>query len=340
MHTVRCLEEAGAACIQIEDQQFPEEMRSPQRQAAGPGRRHVPQGRGRRSGRVRSADLRPHRCGRDLARRRDRARQPLCRGRRRPHLRRGAHLAPTHIRRVRAEVKAPLLANMTEFGRTPQLSLQRMDAARLRGRDLSGVGVPHRGARDRALLREPAGATAMRGVAARDDDAGGALRHASAITTTRRSMRRSRATVPRRHIPRTGPGREEGLDGRTCRVRTTSTRARSPSSSPALTLRADSRRGARAHQAADPRFARLRDLRRRSRMVPHPARDAARRSTRRARRRSGAPSSASVVAARGAGQRHAGAGLRARRRASPGRAACRRRDAAGAVRGAPRATPS
>ncbi|HUI97293.1 MAG TPA: isocitrate lyase/phosphoenolpyruvate mutase family protein, partial [Xanthobacteraceae bacterium] len=28
------------------------------------------------------------------------------------------------IRRVRAEIEAPLLANMTEFGRTPQLSLQ------------------------------------------------------------------------------------------------------------------------------------------------------------------------------------------------------------------------
>jgi methylisocitrate lyase len=29
-----------------------------------------------------------------------------------------------HIKRVRDEVKGPLLANMTEFGRTPQLSLQ------------------------------------------------------------------------------------------------------------------------------------------------------------------------------------------------------------------------
>src|SRR5689334_5461410 len=29
-----------------------------------------------------------------------------------------------HIKRVRAEIKAPLLANMTEFGRTPQLSLR------------------------------------------------------------------------------------------------------------------------------------------------------------------------------------------------------------------------
>lgn len=31
--------------------------------------------------------------------------------------------APEHIRRVRREVAAPLLANMTEFGRTPQISL-------------------------------------------------------------------------------------------------------------------------------------------------------------------------------------------------------------------------
>ena len=41
---------------------------------------------------------------------------------------------------------------------------------------------------------------------------------------------------------------------------------------------------------------------------------------------------AAVGAACGAGERHRGAGLRARRRASPGRAACRRRHAAGAVR--------
>ena len=42
---------------------------------------------------------------------------------------------------------------------------------------------------------------------------------------------------------------------------------------------------------------------------------------------------AALVAACGARQRHAGAGLRARRRAPPGRAACRRGDAAGADRG-------
>ena len=33
------------------------------------------------------------------------------------------------IARVRAEVAGPLLANMTEFGRTPQLSLKEWDAA-------------------------------------------------------------------------------------------------------------------------------------------------------------------------------------------------------------------
>jgi methylisocitrate lyase len=33
------------------------------------------------------------------------------------------------IARVRAEVEAPLLANMTEFGRTPELSLKEWDAA-------------------------------------------------------------------------------------------------------------------------------------------------------------------------------------------------------------------
>jgi methylisocitrate lyase len=37
--------------------------------------------------------------------------------------------SPDDIARVRAEVAAPLLANMTEFGRTPQLSLKEWDAA-------------------------------------------------------------------------------------------------------------------------------------------------------------------------------------------------------------------
>ena len=60
------------------------------------------------------------------------------------------------IARVRAEVAGPLLANMTEFGRTPQLSLKEWDAA---GFELvifpvSSFRIAAR--RDAAVLCEPA----------------------------------------------------------------------------------------------------------------------------------------------------------------------------------------
>ena len=80
-------------------------------------------------------------------------------------------------------------------------------------------------------------------------------------------------------------------------------------------------------------------LRRRARMVPHPAatRSAAVDTTRTTS--IWGTHATAVGAARGAGQRHAGAGLRARRRASPRRAACRRGGAAGADRGRRSCTP-
>ena len=88
----------------------------------------------------------------------------------------------------------------------------------------------------------------------------------------------------------------------------------------------------RADQAPDPRFARLRHLRRTARMVPHPALDA-RKSGRDPHHLGLGHAASPLLAARRAGQRHAGAGLRARRRAPPGRAACRRGHAAGPDRG-------
>ena len=91
-------------------------------------------------------------------------------------------------------------------------------------------------------------------------------------------------------------------------------------------------RGDRADQAADPRFARLRDLRRAARMVPHPA-DDARKPGRDPHHVGLGHAASSLFAARRAGQRHAGAGLRARRRSSPGRAARGRGHAARADRG-------
>ena len=71
------------------------------------------------------------------------------------------------IVRARMEVKAPLLANMTEFGRTPDLSLQGMGRSRIRAGDLSGVRVPGRRRRGAALLCEPAPARPRQGHACR-----------------------------------------------------------------------------------------------------------------------------------------------------------------------------
>lgn len=123
MRTVREMEAAGAACIQIEDQQFPKKC-------------------GHLSGKklVSEEDM----CRKlDAARRAadklvicartDAAAESLDEAIRRAnrYAEVGAELIFVEalsdeeaIARVRAEVKAPLLANMTEFGRTPQIPLQ------------------------------------------------------------------------------------------------------------------------------------------------------------------------------------------------------------------------
>ena len=82
----------------------------------------------------------------------------------------------------------------------------------------------------------------------------------------------------------------------------------------------------------DARFARLRHLRRQSRMVPHPARHAGK-ARRDAHHLDLGHECAALLGPCGARQRHAGAGLRARRRAPQGGAACRRGHVAGADRG-------
>jgi methylisocitrate lyase len=122
MRTVRELEGIGAACVQIEDQQFPKKC-------------------GHLSGkRLVSVD--------EMCRKVDAARraadhlvvcartdaaavsldEAIARAQR--YVQAGAELifvealeSPEAIRRVRAEIEVPLLANMTEFGRTPQISL-------------------------------------------------------------------------------------------------------------------------------------------------------------------------------------------------------------------------
>jgi methylisocitrate lyase len=123
MHTVRCLEEAGAACIQIEDQQFPKKCGHLN------DKRLIPtEDMCRKVAAARSAASDLMICART-----DAAASSLddAIARANRYAEAGAELlfvealtSVEHIRRVRAEVKGPLLANMTEFGRTPQLSLQ------------------------------------------------------------------------------------------------------------------------------------------------------------------------------------------------------------------------
>lgn len=123
MHAVRCLEEVGAACMQIEDQQFPKKCGHLN------DKRLIPvedMCRKVAAARAAASDL-------VICARTDAAASSLDDAimRAKRYAEAGAELifvealtSPDHIRRVRAEIKAPLLANMTEFGRTPQLSLR------------------------------------------------------------------------------------------------------------------------------------------------------------------------------------------------------------------------
>jgi methylisocitrate lyase len=123
MHAVRCLEEAGAACIQIEDQQFPKKcghLNDKKLIPADDMCRKVAAARSAASDLIICARTDAGAASLDDA---------IMRANR--YAEAGAELifvealtSPDHIRRVRAEVKGPLLANMTEFGRTPQLSVQ------------------------------------------------------------------------------------------------------------------------------------------------------------------------------------------------------------------------
>jgi methylisocitrate lyase len=123
MHTVRCLEEAGAACIQIEDQQFPKKCGHLN------DKRLVPvEDMCRKIAAARAATTDLVICART-----DAAASSLddAIARANRYAEAGAELifvealaSPDDIRRVRAAVKAPLLANMTEFGRTPQVSVE------------------------------------------------------------------------------------------------------------------------------------------------------------------------------------------------------------------------
>lgn len=126
MRTVRHLEEVGAACIQIEDQEFP-----------------------KKCGHLNDKKLKPvdDMCAKISAARHAASRLLVCArtdaaaesldeaiSRANAYAKAGADVIFVEalttledMRRVRSEVETPLLANMTEFGRTPQTALSTFD---------------------------------------------------------------------------------------------------------------------------------------------------------------------------------------------------------------------
>jgi methylisocitrate lyase len=122
MHTVNTLEEVGVACIQIEDQQFPKKCGHLNDKRLAPAAdmcRKIAAAKKAASGLV-------------ICARTDAASASLTDAiaRAKQYAAAGADLifvealaSRDDIKRVRDEIAGPLLANMTEFGRTPQLSL-------------------------------------------------------------------------------------------------------------------------------------------------------------------------------------------------------------------------
>ena len=128
MHAGRTLEEIGAACIQIEDQHFPKKCGHLNDKKLVPVEEMC---RKIAAAKKAASDLvvcaRTDAAGGSLD-------DAITRARR--YREAGADVifvealtSRDDIARVRAEVAGPLLANMTEFGRTPQLSLKEWDAA-------------------------------------------------------------------------------------------------------------------------------------------------------------------------------------------------------------------
>jgi len=122
MHTVRRLEEAGAACMQIEDQQFPKKCGHLNDKRLIPADDMC-----RKVAAARAAATDLVICARTDAAAGSLA-DAIARGKR--YAEAGADVvfvealaSRDDIKRVRDQIRAPLLANMTEFGRTPALSL-------------------------------------------------------------------------------------------------------------------------------------------------------------------------------------------------------------------------
>lgn len=120
MRAVRELEEIGAACVQIEDQHFPKKCGH-----LNDKRLITVEDMCRKIAAARRAARDLVICARTDAAGTSSLDDAIQRANR--YVEAGADLifvealtTPEHFRRVREEVRAPLLANMTEFGRTPQ----------------------------------------------------------------------------------------------------------------------------------------------------------------------------------------------------------------------------
>ena len=161
MQAVRTLEEIGAACVQIEDQQFPKKCGHLNDKKLVPVEDMCRKVAAAKKAARELADLRAHRRRRRLARRRHRAGAALSRGRRRRDLRRGADLARRH-RRVRAEVSGAAPRQHDRVRPHAAAFAQGMGRGRLRAGDLSGVVVAHRRRRGAAASTRACAGTATR----------------------------------------------------------------------------------------------------------------------------------------------------------------------------------
>jgi methylisocitrate lyase len=128
MHTVRVMEEVGAACVQIEDQQLPKKCGHLNDKRLVPVEEMC-----RKVAAAKKASTDILICARTDAAASS-FDDAIMRAQR--YQEAGADIifmealtTRQDIVRTRMEIKAPLLANMTEFGRTPELSLKEWDEA-------------------------------------------------------------------------------------------------------------------------------------------------------------------------------------------------------------------
>ena len=130
MHMVRAFEDAGAGAVQIEDQLLPKKCGHLNDKKLADAHDMAAKIAAAAQGAPAPLHRRPHRCRGERGHgRRGGAREALCRGRRRRDLPRGAAPMPRCSATFAARMPSvPLLANMTEFGRTPFFTAAEFEA--------------------------------------------------------------------------------------------------------------------------------------------------------------------------------------------------------------------